>query len=88
MLQINGLDEGLEIFKCLGSDVRMNIMELLARNGEMNLHELAVSLKLTNGAITSHIRKLEECGMIRVESRHTGRGIQKVCSLKVWIRCF
>ena len=83
MLQIDGLDEGLEIFKCLGSEVRMGIVEQLAQNDGMNLNELASALKLTNGALTSHIRKLEECGIIQVTSAHTGRGTQKICSLNV-----
>ena len=82
MLQINGLENGLEIFKCLGSEVRMKIVSLLAENGEMNLNELTASLRLTNGALTPHIRKLTECGIIDVRIAHTGRGLQKVCSLK------
>lgn len=83
MLQINGLEQGLEVFKCLGSEVRMEIVKLLAENHEMNLNELASGLGLTNGALTAHIRKLEECGIIQITTAHTGRGLQKICSLKV-----
>jgi DNA-binding transcriptional ArsR family regulator len=83
MIQINGLEEGLELFKTLGSEVRMNIVELLSEKGEMNLNEIAGALGLTNGALTSHIRKLEECGVIRVAPENTGHGNQKRCSLKV-----
>ncbi|MBR2260063.1 MAG: helix-turn-helix domain-containing protein [Blautia sp.] len=83
MLQINGLDEGLEIFKALGSEVRMRIVQLLSQNGDMNLNDLAQTLEVTNGAITAHIKKLEECGIIQVKTAHTGHGIQKICSLAV-----
>ena len=81
MLQINGLEQGLDVFRALGSEARMKIVHLLAQNRSMNLNELATSLGLTNGALTAHIRKLEECGLIRVEVQHSGRGLQKVCSL-------
>ena len=83
MLQINGLDEGLEIFRTLGSEVRMRIVQLLAANGEMNMNELAEALDLTNGAVTSHVRKLEQSGIIGVKTEPSGRGTQKVCSLLV-----
>lgn len=81
MLQINGLEQGLSVFRALGSEARMRIIHLLAQNRSMNLNEIASSLGLTNGALTAHIKKLEECGMIKVEVRHSGRGLQKVCSL-------
>ena len=81
MLQINGLEQGLDVFRALGSEARIKIVHLLAQNRSMNLNELATSLGLTNGALTAHIRKLEECGLIRVEVQHSGRGLQKVCSL-------
>ena len=54
MLHIKSLDEGLEIFKALGSEVRINIVKLLLENREMNMNELASSLGITNGALTSH----------------------------------
>ncbi len=82
MIQINGLKEGLELFKALGSDVRMRIVKQLNSNGEMNLNELATVLELTNGALTPHIRQLEEQNIITVETRHSTRGLQKVCRLK------
>ena len=81
MIQINDLDEGLEIFKALGSDARMRIVELLSERGEMNLNEMASALGLTNGAITQHIRTLESCGIISVQTEATSHGNQKICTL-------
>ena len=57
MLHIKSLDEGLEVFKALGSEIRINIIKLLLENREMNMNELASSLGITNGALTSHIKK-------------------------------
>lgn len=82
MLHIRDLNEGLEVFKTLGSDVRMRIVELLSERGEMNMNELAVALELTNGALTAHIRRLEECGIIRTVSECAGHGTQKRCSIR------
>ncbi len=82
MRRINGLREGLELFKTLGSEVRMRILSLLSGNGEMNLGELAQALGVTQGALTTHIRMLEQQDLILVEVRHSDRGLQKICSLK------
>lgn len=83
MLHIKNLNDGLELFKTLGSDVRMRIVELLSERGEMNMNEIASALELTNGALTAHIRKLEECGIIQTVTECTGHGNQKLCSMKV-----
>ena len=66
MLHIRNLEEGVELFKVLGSDIRVNIILLLLKEKEMNMNEIAARLQITNGALTSHIRKLEEAGLIRV----------------------
>ena len=83
MLHIKNVNDGLELFKTLGSDVRMRIVELLSERGEMNMNEIASALDLTNGALTAHIRRLEECGIIQTVTECTGHGNQKRCSMKV-----
>lgn len=60
MLHIKSLDEGLELFKTLGSSVRIDIIKILMKNSRMNMNELASELNITNGALTSHIKKLED----------------------------
>ena len=54
---------------------------LLLKEKEMNMNEIAARLQITNGALTSHIRKLEEAGLIRVTQDSVGHGNQKVCSV-------
>ena len=83
MLHVKNLDEGLEIFKALGSELRINIIKLLQENHEMNMNELATSLGITNGALTSHIKKLEESGIIQVMTERGSHGYQKVCKVAV-----
>lgn len=83
MLHVQNLDEGLEIFKALGSELRINIIKLLQENHEMNMNELATSLGITNGALTSHIKKLEESGIIQVMTERGSHGNQKVCKVAV-----
>lgn len=83
MLHVKNLDEGLEIFKALSSELRINIIKLLQENHEMNMNELATSLGITNGALTSHIKKLEESGIIQVMTERGSHGNQKVCKVAV-----
>lgn len=83
MLHVKNLDEGLEIFKALGSELRINIIKLLQENHEMNMNELATTLGITNGALTSHIKKLEESGIIQVMTERGSHGNQKVCKVAV-----
>lgn len=79
MLHIKTLDEGLEIFKALGSDIRIQIIKTLLANSGMNMNELASSLNITNSALTSHIKKLEDCGLVAISSESSGHGNQKKC---------
>lgn len=83
MLHVKNLDEGLEVFKALGSELRINIIKLLQENHEMNMNELATSLRITNGALTSHIKKLEESGIIQVMTERGGHGNQKICKVAI-----
>ena len=83
MLHIKNLDEGLEVFKALGSEIRIQILKLLLENREMNMNELASGLGITNGALTSHMKKLEETGIVKVLTEHEGHGNQKLCRVNV-----
>lgn len=83
MLHIKSLDEGLDIFKALGSEIRIDIIKLLLEKNGMNMNELAGKLNITNGALTSHIKKLEDCGLIVVSNESAGHGNQKKCSVRL-----
>jgi predicted transcriptional regulator len=81
MLHITSLSEGLELFKALGSDMRIDILNLLLENNNMNMNEMASRLNITNGALTSHVKKLEGCGLITTSTESAGHGNQKICSI-------
>lgn len=83
MLHIKSLDAGVTIFKALGSDVRVEIIKILLENHGMNMNELATHLNITNGALTSHIKKLEDAGIVTISSESSGHGNQKKCSVYV-----
>ena len=85
MLHITSLDDGLDIFKALGSNVRIEIIKLLIENKEMNMNELAAKLNITNGALTGHIKKLEACGIINISNDSRGTGTRKSV-LCIWIK--
>lgn len=79
MMYIRNLEDGVELFKALGSELRVNIIRLLLKNKEMNMNEIATSLNITCGALTSHIKKLEDVGLIQVRVDFGGHGNQKIC---------
>lgn len=83
MLHIENLEDGLELFKSLGSEVRVEIIRQLLQHPGMNMNELAGRLKITNGALTSHIKKLESCGIVKTSSETASHGNQKICSVHV-----
>ena len=83
MLHITSLDEGLEIFKALGSDIRIQILNILLKENNMSMNQLASRLNITGGALTGHIKKLEECGIITTTAESQGHGNQKLCSLHI-----
>lgn len=83
MLHIKNIEDSRNVFKALGSDIRIDIIKKLLEKKEMNMNEIAKSLNLTNGAVTNHVRKLEDCGIVNVYSKYTGHGNEKVCSVQL-----
>lgn len=81
MIHITSLDDGLETFKALGSDTRIQILNILLENEQMSMNQLATELNVSNGALTGHIKKLEECGLINISNESAGHGNQKMCSV-------
>ena len=81
MLHIKSLEEGLELFKALGSDMRVQILELLLEHKQLSMNQIATRLNITNGALTGHIKKLESCGLITTTSESASHGNQKLCAI-------
>ena len=81
MIHITSIEDGLETFKALGSEIRLQILSILLENDQMSMNQLASELNVSNGALTGHIKKLEECGLISTSNESAGHGNHKMCSL-------
>lgn len=81
MIYINTLDEGRLLFDALSSPTRIKIIELLQGTSSMNLDTIAKSLNISNGALTAHIKKLADCGLVNIKLEAIGHGTQKLCSI-------
>lgn len=79
MIHIQTLREGVPLFKALGSQTRISILELLIEKGPMRMTAIAEELNITGGALTSHVKALNEAGILSIDQRGGRHGIQKVC---------
>lgn len=79
MLHFESMKDASEIFKALSAPMRLKIMEILYEDGDKNLNDLATMLNLTNSAISLHIKKLEEVGLIEIHTMSGKRGSMKIC---------
>lgn len=70
-------EERLPFFEALASDVRIKVIKRLAK-GEANIKELAECLQLSSAIMSSHVRKLEQAGIIMTR---TSKKYGKVCTL-------
>ncbi len=80
MIHVHDLQKGLPVFKCLSSEVRISIIQMLQDQGPLSMTDIADRLGITGGALTPHIKQLSECGLISI-ALETGRhGLQRICS--------
>jgi len=63
----------LNINKVFESRVRLGIMSLLMVNETYDFNSLKETLDLTDGNLASHLKALEEKGMIKVNKQFIGR---------------
>lgn len=79
MLHFNSMEDASEVFKALSAPMRIKIMEILYEDGDKSLNDLANILNLTNSAISLHIKKLQEVGLIDIHTMSGKRGSMKIC---------
>jgi len=70
----------LALFEALASQVRINIIHLLAEKPR-NIKELSEALGLSSAILTMHVKKLEKAEIIRTEAMPGRGGMQKICIL-------
>ena len=78
MFYLHSLEEASEVFKALSAPMRMRIMQCIYENDHMSMNDLAEKLGLTNSAISLHVGKLEDAGLIKIETSSGKRGIMKI----------
>lgn len=81
MKQIHELRSALRLFKCLGSEIRIDILELLLAKGKLSMASIASELRITNGALSPHVRELEANGLITVTEVPGKHGTLRICAV-------
>ncbi|HEA68168.1 hypothetical protein LCGC14_2722360 [marine sediment metagenome] len=59
--------EPSEIFKVLGVETRVKIIELLKSNGPLGVKDISSDLGVTPSAISQHLKILKQAGLVRSE---------------------
>lgn len=78
MLYLHSLKDAEEIFKALSTPMRLRIMELIYENDHLSMNDLADALGLTNSAISLHVGKLENAGLVTIQTTSGKRGVMKI----------
>lgn len=81
MIYLKDFKQGKLLYEALDSDIRLGILDELLEKGELNLAHFAQHFHVSNGAITAHVKKLYEAGLIEITTSSGKRGTQKICSL-------
>ncbi|TYC51191.1 metalloregulator ArsR/SmtB family transcription factor [Rhodobacterales bacterium] len=68
-----------DVIKGLASEVRVSILKLLRRSGELNVNQIAADLGLPQSTVSSNLQILEDAGLITTDTRKARKGSQKVC---------
>lgn len=77
MLHIESLAEAEEVFKALSTPMRVRIMEMIYEE-DLSMNDLAERLELTNSAVSLHVSKLEQAGLVTIRSTSGKRGVMKI----------
>ncbi|MGM0123111.1 hypothetical protein IGI37_000477 [Enterococcus sp. AZ194] len=74
-------EQSLPVYEALANKTRLDILNLLSEESNLNLSQIAEKLKLSNPMITKHIKKLLEARLVKIEKKAGISGIQKIVSL-------
>lgn len=78
MLYFQSLSEAGEVFKALSTPMRLKIMEMIYGNDQLSMNDLAKALGLTNSAISMHVGKLVDAGLVTICTASGKRGAMKI----------
>jgi DNA-binding transcriptional ArsR family regulator len=61
--------EPFEIFKVLGVDTRVKIIEILKAQGPLGAKDIAAAIGITTAAVSQHLKILKQAGLVRSERK-------------------
>ncbi len=77
------LDYFSHVFKALADTTRQGILELLRREGEMTVTDIAKNFQLAQPTISQHLRVLKEVEAVKV--RKSGQQMYyRICNVKMY----
>ncbi len=78
MLYFQSIGDAENVFKALSTPMRLKIMEMIYKDDQLSMNDLAEALGLTNGAISMHVSKLEDAGLVKIKTTSGKRGTMKI----------
>lgn len=79
MIHFKDVADAQRLYECLSAPARLEILKLAIEGKAESLDKLAKTLHLTNGAITQHVKKLCDAGLINLVEEPGKRGSIKKC---------
>lgn len=80
MLYLSTLEEARTVIRALSAPMRMEIMKIIYKTPGVSMNYLAKTLKLTNSAVTMHVSRLCEAGLVEIQTTSGKRGTMKLIS--------
>ncbi|MCH5162346.1 MAG: ArsR family transcriptional regulator [Clostridiales bacterium] len=79
MLHFKDVEDAQKLCECLAAPARVEILKLVLSGESGTLDNIAKKLHLTNGAITQHVKKLCDAGLVKLIQSPGKRGVAKHC---------
>lgn len=79
MIHFTDVTKAQKVFECLAATARLEILKLVLSREAASLDAIAKTLHLSNGAITQHVKKLADAGLIKLVDTPGKRGTAKRC---------
>lgn len=79
MLHFSDVAQSQKLCECLASPTRVEMIKLILSGEATSLDALAKIMHLTNGAITQHMKKLTDAGLVKLTEVPGRRGTAKRC---------
>lgn len=77
MVSSYNLENGLPVFQALSSEVRVEILSLISRQGPVSPKQISAQLNIPVSTLTPHLRILCDCGLLQMSETNTEHGHQK-----------